>query len=171
MGREKRQFPRVTRKIRVPFHKKKRIILHGPGKSGDIPMWVKGPGTPALILDVSQSGVRVRTAADIWAADPVLLVMPPPIFPALKELDGTVAWVRNSDKGDGSQVEAGIQFTDLSTETAGMLDRWISELASASPEDLQLEEPGTPAPLRRTPAPPRKGGTWSRLFSRRPSGD
>lgn len=110
MQHERRRYPRVKRQIKLEMHKKRLVF------------W-RGPKNAAEIVDVSRSGARIRTRADLYDHDRIVLVLKTKALRPVLEFGGRVIWVKPMKGAQGRFNLAGVQFLSVSAEMSSLLFR------------------------------------------------
>lgn len=110
MQHERRHYPRVKRKIRLEMLRR--------GLFG-----VRGPKNSAEIVDVSRSGARINTRAEVKKGDGVTLVLKTKALRPVLEFNATAVWVKSIKGNQGVYLQAGLRFKAVSAEMSSLLFR------------------------------------------------
>jgi hypothetical protein len=109
---ERRKHERIKTHIPVRFRK----LRDGAGVSGD----------SSLSKNLSQGGIRFRTAEFISMACRLILELDIPMFVKPVKAISKVAWIRKTDSGN--EYEVGNQFLEMSKEDKELISEYVSSL-------------------------------------------
>ena len=109
---ERRKYKRIKTHIPVRFRK----LRDGAGISGD----------SSLSKNLSQGGIRFRTAEFISMACRLILELDIPMFTKPVKAISKVAWIRKSDSG--KDYEVGNQFLEMSKKDKELISEYVNSL-------------------------------------------
>lgn len=109
---EKRKFPRVKTHIPVKYRK----LREGAGIQG----------ASSITKNLSQGGIRFRTAEFVSMACRLILELDIPMFTKPIKAISKVAWIRKTVSGD--DYEVGNQFLEMSKEDKLLISEYVDSL-------------------------------------------
>jgi c-di-GMP-binding flagellar brake protein YcgR len=110
--RERRKHERIKTHIPVRYRK----LRDGAGISG----------LSSLSKNLSQGGIRFRTAEFISMACRLILELDIPMFVKPVKAISKVAWIRKADSGD--DYEVGNQFLEMSKQDKELISEYVNSL-------------------------------------------
>ncbi|MFC1644180.1 PilZ domain-containing protein [Candidatus Omnitrophota bacterium] len=140
---DKRKYPRVKTHIPVRYRK----LRDGAGFQG----------ASSISKNLSEGGIRFRTAEFISMACRMILELDIPMFNKPVKAISKVAWIRKSPSGD--DYEVGNQFLEMSKKDKELISEYVDSLvlyndsevpanlteADAVTEELSVDAEETPA--------------------------
>ena len=109
---EQRKYPRVKTHIPIRYHK----LRAGSGITG----------ASSISKNLSQGGIRFRTAEFISMACRLILELDIPMFTKPVKAISKVAWIRKTNSGD--DYEVGNQFLEMSKKDKELVSEYVDSL-------------------------------------------
>lgn len=112
-GAERRKYQRVKTHVPIRFHK----LRDGAGVEGE----------SSITKNLSEGGIRFRTAEFISMACRLILELDIPMFTKPVKAISKVAWIRKAPSGD--DYEVGNQFLEMSKKDKELISEYVESLA------------------------------------------
>ncbi len=126
---ENRKYPRVKTHIPIRYHK----LRDGSGIHGAC----------SISKNLSQGGIRFRTAEFISMACRLILELDIPMFTKPVKAISKVAWIRKTASGD--DYEVGNQFLEMSKKDKELVSEYVSSLNLYNSPETSVDQKAGPA--------------------------
>ncbi|NQT32817.1 MAG: PilZ domain-containing protein [Candidatus Omnitrophica bacterium] len=93
-------------------------------------------GVSSITKNLSQGGIRFRTAGFVSMACRLILEMDIPMFTKSVKAISKVAWIRKNDSGDGYEI--GNQFLEMSKQDKELVSEYVDSLGKGKSSEKPI---------------------------------